>query len=162
MLSTLDQIRERLVSDSLVRRYRIGNAVPDGLQGQEGTLNLCTFWLVEALTRAGHLSETRLLFEKMLSYADHLGFYAEELSLAGERLGNFPQAITHMGFISAAYNLNMALEKEIETGWGGTEMPHVCRTPKAMQRPVPIHLACDQGEMAPSTELRRGKEQAHA
>jgi len=98
----------------------------------------------------------------MLSYANHLGFYAEELSLAGTRLGNFPQAITHMGFISAAYNLNMALEKGIETGWGGTEMPHVCRTPKAMQRPVPIHLACDQGEIAPSTELRRGKEQAHA
>ncbi len=109
MLSTLNRAMDRLVSDSLVYRYRIGRAASDGLKGEEGTFSLCTFWLVEALTRAGQLSDARLIFEKMLSYANHLGLYAEELSSTGEQLGNFPQAFTHMGLISAAYNLDRAL-----------------------------------------------------
>ncbi|HXF91184.1 MAG TPA: glycoside hydrolase family 15 protein [Nitrospiraceae bacterium] len=109
MLSTLDQTLQELVSDSLVRRYRIGRAAPDGLPGGEGTFSVCTFWLVEALTRAGRLAEARLIFEKMLSYANHLGLYAEQLSPTGEQLGNFPQAFTHIGLISAAYNLDRYL-----------------------------------------------------
>ena len=77
--------------------------------GDEGTLNLSTFWLVEALTRAGRLEEARLIFEKMLTYANHLGLYAEQIGPAGEALGNFPQAFTHLSLISAAYNLDRAL-----------------------------------------------------
>ncbi|MEW6248739.1 MAG: glycoside hydrolase family 15 protein [Nitrospirota bacterium] len=112
MLSTLDRTLEDLVSDSLVRRYRIGRAAPDGLAGGEGTFSVCTFWLVEALTRAGRLAEARLIFEKMLSYANHLGLYAEQLSPTGEQLGNVPQAFTHIGLISAAYNLDRYLGRE--------------------------------------------------
>ncbi len=109
MASTLDRVMADLVSDSLVHRYRPKAAAPDGLPGEEGTFSLCTFWLVEALTRAGRLAEARLMFEKMLSYANHLGLYGEELSLTGRHLGNFPQAFTHIGLISAAYNLDRAL-----------------------------------------------------
>ena len=109
MVSTLDRVMADLVSDSLVHRYRPNAAAPDGLPGEEGTFSLCTFWLVEALTRAGRLVEARLMFEKMLSYANHVGLYGEELSLTGRHLGNFPQAFTHIGLISAAYNLDRAL-----------------------------------------------------
>ncbi|MGH7182396.1 MAG: glycoside hydrolase family 15 protein, partial [Nitrospiraceae bacterium] len=114
MISTLDRIMEQLVSDSLVQRYQLGKAAADGFSGDEGTFNLCTFWLVEALTRAGRLEQARLIFEKMLSYANHVGLYAEELSHTGEHLGNFPQAFTHMGLISAAYNLDRALSRRAE------------------------------------------------
>ena len=109
MLSTLDATMKTLVSDSLVYRYQIGAGASDGLEGGEGTFNMCTFWLVEALTRAGRLDEARLMFEKMLTYANHLGLYAEETGPTGEALGNFPQAFTHMGLISCAFNLNRAL-----------------------------------------------------
>jgi GH15 family glucan-1,4-alpha-glucosidase len=109
MQSTIERITSSLVSDALVFRYLPEEAAPDGLAGQEGTFTLCSFWLVEALTRAGRLEEARLIFEKILSYANHLGLYAEELSLTGEQLGNFPQAFAHIGLISAAYNLDRAL-----------------------------------------------------
>ena len=109
MQLTIEQIQSRLVSDALVFRYRQDDAAPDGLPGEEGTFTLCSFWLVEALTRAGRLEEARLIFEKVLSYANHVGLYAEELSVTGEHLGNFPQAFAHIGLISAAYNLDRAL-----------------------------------------------------
>jgi GH15 family glucan-1,4-alpha-glucosidase len=109
MLSTIDRIREELVSDSLVHRYEIGKGAGDGLKGNEGTFSICTFWLVEALTRCGQIDEARFLFEKMLTYANHLGLYAEEIGPCGEALGNFPQAFTHLGLISAAFNLDRAL-----------------------------------------------------
>jgi GH15 family glucan-1,4-alpha-glucosidase len=70
---------------------------------------LSSFWYVEALTRAGWLDEARLAFEKMLTYANHLGLYAEEISRTGEQQGNFPQAFTHLALISAAFNLDRAL-----------------------------------------------------
>ncbi|HEX5619386.1 MAG TPA: glycoside hydrolase family 15 protein, partial [Solirubrobacteraceae bacterium] len=107
-LSTLDAIGEELVSDSLVYRYNV-EASPDGLRGDEGTFSMCTFWYVEALTRAGRVGEARLAFEKMLTYANHLGLYAEEIGPTGEQLGNFPQAFTHLALISAAFNLDRAL-----------------------------------------------------
>ena len=110
MESTLDAILESLVSDSLVYRYQIGSGAPDGLSGKEGTFNMCTFWLAEALTRAGRLDEARLIFEKMLSYSNHVGLFSEETGPSGEALGNFPQAFTHMSLISAAFNLNRALD----------------------------------------------------
>jgi GH15 family glucan-1,4-alpha-glucosidase len=115
MLSTLDAINrppkdDGLVSNGLVFRYDVQKSA-DGLMGEEGTFNLCTFWLVEALTRAGRLEEARLIFEQMLGYANHLGLYAEEIGPSGEALGNFPQAFTHLTLISAAYNLDRALGK---------------------------------------------------
>ncbi len=118
MLATLDAINQPptaggLVSDSLVYRYNV-EETPDGLKGAEGTFNICTFWLVEALTRAGkvdsaRLDEARLMFEEMLGYANHLGLYAEETGQSGEALGNFPLALTHLSLISAAFNLDRAL-----------------------------------------------------
>lgn len=109
MLDTLDRTMEELVSDSLVYRYEIGKGAGDGLTGKEGTFSICTFWLVEALTRAGRLDDARFIFEKMLTYANHLGLYSEEIGPSGEALGNFPQAFTHLSLISAAYDLNRAL-----------------------------------------------------
>jgi GH15 family glucan-1,4-alpha-glucosidase len=110
MLSTLDAVRTDLVSDTLVKRYQIGQAAEDGLPGTEGTFSVCSFWLVEAMARAGRLEEAQLLFEKMLTYANHLGLFAEEIGSSGEALGNFPQAFTHLGLISAAVNLNSLLD----------------------------------------------------
>jgi GH15 family glucan-1,4-alpha-glucosidase len=107
-LSTLDTIREELVSDSLVHRYNT-RAFKNGLEGGEGTFSICSFWYVEALTRAGRVDEARLAFEKMLTYANHLGLYSEEIGRSGELLGNFPQAFTHLALISAAFNLDREL-----------------------------------------------------
>ncbi|MGW1626574.1 glycoside hydrolase family 15 protein [Streptomyces sp. NPDC002172] len=107
-LSTLDALTEDLVSDSLVYRYD-PQASPDGLRGDEGTFSICSFWYVEALVRAGRVDEARLAFEKMLTYANHLGLYAEEIGRTGEQQGNFPQAFTHLSLISAAFNLDRAL-----------------------------------------------------
>jgi GH15 family glucan-1,4-alpha-glucosidase len=107
-LSTLDAISSELVSDSLVYRYNV-EASPDGLAGEEGTFSMCTFWYVEALAKAGRLDEARLTFEKMLTYANHLGLYAEQIGLTGEALGNFPQAFTHLALISAACDLDRRL-----------------------------------------------------
>ena len=106
-----------LVSDSLVNRYNT-DEVEDGVGGEEGSFNMCTFWLVEALTRAGRtdppkLGEARLMFEKMLGYANHLGLYAEETGPCGDALGNFPQAFTHLALISAAFNLDRTLDGKL-------------------------------------------------
>jgi pentatricopeptide repeat protein len=106
MLKTLDAINRPpkdggLVSNSLVYRYDVDKSA-DGLTGEEGTFSLCTFWLMEALTRAGRVDEARLIFEHMLGSANHLGH-------SGEALGNFPQAFTHLALISAAYNLDRVL-----------------------------------------------------
>src|SRR6266498_2766541 len=79
------------------------------LLGEEGTFSICSFWYVEALTRAGRVDEARLAFEKMLTYANHLGLYSEEIGPTGELLGNFPQAFTHLALISAAFNLDREL-----------------------------------------------------
>jgi len=114
MLKTVDAVnsspsRGGLTAHGLVHRYNPEQSA-DGLEGTEGSFSICTFWLVEALTRAGRVDEARLLFEKMLSYANHLGLYAEQIGRCGEALGNFPQAFTHIALISAAYNLNKALD----------------------------------------------------
>jgi GH15 family glucan-1,4-alpha-glucosidase len=110
MLATLDAIQRDLVSDSLVYRYDPAEASDDGLNGEsEGSFSLCSFWLVECLTRAGRTEEARLVFEKMLTYANEVGLFAEEVGDSGESLGNFPQAFTHLGLISAAWDLDSAL-----------------------------------------------------
>jgi GH15 family glucan-1,4-alpha-glucosidase len=118
MIQTLDAICNDpmdggLLSNSLVYRYDTDH-FHDGLAGAEGTFNMCTFWLVEALTHAGRtdrprLPQARLTFEKMLGYANPLGLYAEETGVRGEALGNFPQAFTHLALIGAAHNLDKAL-----------------------------------------------------
>ena len=107
-LSTLDAISAELVSDSLVHRYN-PEVSPDGLQGNEGTFSMCSFWLVEAMSRAGRVDDARLMFEKMLTYANHVGLFSEQIGLRGEALGNFPQAFTHLALISAAFDLDRAL-----------------------------------------------------
>jgi GH15 family glucan-1,4-alpha-glucosidase len=107
-LSTLKAVGERLMDDSLVHRYSNGTGF-DGLQGGEGTFNMCSFWYVECVARAGDLKSARFYFEKMLSYANHLGLFAEETGSCGEQLGNFPQAFTHLSLISAALYLDKAL-----------------------------------------------------
>lgn len=108
-LSTMKCIEQELVSDSLVYRYRPNLAAPDGFVSHEGTFSMCTFWYVECLSRSGQLEKARFYFEKMLGYANHLGLYSEQLGFRGEHLGNFPQAFTHLGLISAAYNLDKQL-----------------------------------------------------
>lgn len=120
MLKTLDAIRQPLekgglMSGRLVYRYNTGDG-GEKVKNGEGTFNLCTFWLVEALTRAGKadpclLKEARVMFEEILSYANHLGLYGEEIDTSGRALGNFPQGFTHLALISAAWNLNEAIEK---------------------------------------------------
>jgi GH15 family glucan-1,4-alpha-glucosidase len=109
-LSTLRAMDSELVTDSLVYRYDPG-ASPDGLAGSEGTFSLCTFRYVEALARAGRLDEARLTFEKMLTYANHVGLFAEEIGTTGEQLGNFPQAFTHLALIDSAITLNALLDR---------------------------------------------------
>jgi GH15 family glucan-1,4-alpha-glucosidase len=120
MLSTLDVMARGprdggLLSDGLVYRYD-PERTEDGLTGSEGTFNMCTFWLVEALTRAGQsdrkrLDQARLLFERILGYASPLGLYAEQTGSAGDALGNYPQAFTHLALISAAFNLDRTLDR---------------------------------------------------
>jgi GH15 family glucan-1,4-alpha-glucosidase len=117
-LSTLAAVEEQLVADSLVFRYDV-HAAPDGIEDAdadgdgvgdgEGTFSLCSFWYVEALTRAGRLREAEVALEKMFTYANHLGLYAEQIGATGDQLGNFPQAFTHLSLISAAINLDRAL-----------------------------------------------------
>jgi GH15 family glucan-1,4-alpha-glucosidase len=118
MIGTINAIQKNprnggLLSDSLVYRYPPQPRI-DGLPGEEGTFNMCSFWLVEALTRAGpafpdKLDQARLLFERVLGYANHLGLYSEQTGPQGEALGNFPQAFTHLALISAAFNLDRML-----------------------------------------------------
>jgi len=110
MLATITRVRNDLAADALVRRYDTEKAAEDGLPGSEGYFSVCSFWLVEAMARAGYAEEAQLLFEKLLSYGNHLALFSEEVSERGELLGNFPQALTHLGLISAAYNLDRLLD----------------------------------------------------
>jgi GH15 family glucan-1,4-alpha-glucosidase len=108
--STLRAMDAELVTDSLVYRYDPG-ASPDGLRGSEGTFSLCSFMYVDALARAGRLDDARLAFEKMLTYANHVGLFSEEIALTGEQIGNFPQAFTHLALVDAAITLDQALDR---------------------------------------------------
>jgi GH15 family glucan-1,4-alpha-glucosidase len=114
-LSTLQAMDRELVSDSLVYRYNPA-ASPDGLHGDEGTFSLCTFLYVDALARAGRLEDGELIFEKMLTYGNHLGLFSEEIGSTGEQLGNFPQAFTHLALINAAISLNDHLDRGSNVG----------------------------------------------
>lgn len=114
MLKTIDAISKPievggLASGEMIYRYNVTKS-PDGLEGEEGTFNMCTFWLVEGLTRGGQIKKAREIFERMLTHANHLGLYAEQISEQGDALGNFPQAFTHLALISAAFNLDRKLK----------------------------------------------------
>lgn len=110
-LSTMKRIEQELVSDSLVYRYRPDKEL-EGLSGGEGTFSMCTFWYVECLSRAGELNKARLFFEKTLGYANHLGLFSEQIGPQGQHLGNFPQAFTHLGLISAALSLSKQFDNK--------------------------------------------------
>ncbi|MFD6327832.1 glycoside hydrolase family 15 protein [Streptomyces sp. NPDC058442] len=112
---TLDAIQNELVEDSLVRRYLADKAAKDGLTGDEGTFCMCSYWLIDCLARRGDtdgdLDSARLFFDKMQSYSNHLGLYAEEMDKQGYYTGNFPQAFTHVGHINTALSLDHALSR---------------------------------------------------
>jgi pentatricopeptide repeat protein len=110
-LSTLHAIENELVVDTLVYRYSPEEAALFSYGKGEGFFTACSFWFIESLSKAGYLQKAEYYFDKMLSYANHLGLYAEELGPQGEHLGNFPQAFTHLALISAAYDLNKRLGK---------------------------------------------------
>jgi GH15 family glucan-1,4-alpha-glucosidase len=112
-LATLDAIGKALVDDAMVYRYRNN----DGLDGGEGAFTTCTFWYVECLAHAGRLDEAQVAMAKGLRYANHLGLFSEELDLRGQPLGNTPQALTHLSFISAAHFLNRRLDRAADREW---------------------------------------------
>ena len=109
IVHTIERIQRELMQEPHVYRYRVDAAADDGLKGVEGTFSICSFWLVEALTRAGKLEEARQNLDQMLTYANHLGLYSEEVGPLGEAYGNFPQAFTHLALISACHALDQAL-----------------------------------------------------
>ena len=116
-LSTLDAIERLLTEDTLVFRYDNTMEAVDGLRGHEGSFTACSFWFIECLARAHKVEKARLLFDKMLGYANHLGLYSEELGSSGEHLGNFPQAFTHLALISAATFLDRELDGGNKGAW---------------------------------------------
>lgn len=113
-LSTMKVIEKELLLDVLVYRYKNGEDNFDGLEGEEGTFNMCSFWFIESLAKSGELDKAVEYFEKMISYSNHLLLFSEELGKKGEHLGNFPQAFTHLALISAAIELNKQLNRESE------------------------------------------------
>jgi GH15 family glucan-1,4-alpha-glucosidase len=109
-LSTLDAIDRELARGSLVDRYD-PVAVDDGLEGEEGSFTICSFWFVEALCRAGRVDEARRHFDRLLTYASPTGLFSEQIGPNGRLLGNYPQAFTHLALISAAVCLDEALRE---------------------------------------------------
>ena len=109
MVSTIEAtIKTLLTEGKFVYRY----LAEDGMPGREGAFLICTFWLVNCLTMAGRIREAEKLMDSVVGYANHLGLFSEEIDpQTGKMLGNFPQAFTHMGFITAAVNLSNAMEK---------------------------------------------------
>lgn len=109
-LSTLQVIEETLSTDVLIYRYD-NSKNQDGLKGEEGTFNMCSFWFIEALAKNKETDKALEYFEKMTGYANHLGLFSEQIGKRGEHLGNFPQAFTHLALISAALELDKQLDR---------------------------------------------------
>ncbi len=109
---TLIAIEKELVTDVLVYRYHNHFSNVDGLNGEEGTFTMCSFWYVECLAKSGQVEKATEYFEKVLGYANHLGLFAEQIGKRGEHLGNFPQAFTHLALITAALQLDKSLDVE--------------------------------------------------
>jgi len=110
-LSCLKAIENDLVEDNLVRRYHVGEAFSDELEGTEGSFSICSFWYIECVSRSGDLQKARFLFEKMLGYSNDIGLFSEQLGKKGEFLGNIPQAFSHLAMISAAFDLDRRLSR---------------------------------------------------
>jgi GH15 family glucan-1,4-alpha-glucosidase len=109
MRATIEAIASELTEDGLVLRYRNQEGInADGLAGEEGTFVICSFWLVSALAKAGEVERAEALFDRLVSYANDLGLLAEEIDTNGELLGNFPQAFSHIGLITAAWEIDNA------------------------------------------------------
>jgi alpha,alpha-trehalase len=105
IVKTVRAIAKELTEHGLVLRYRTGDT-DDGLQGEEGTFLICSFWLVSALVEIGDVPHARDLCERLLGYASPLRLYAEELDhKSGRHLGNFPQAFTHLALINAVMHV---------------------------------------------------------
>jgi GH15 family glucan-1,4-alpha-glucosidase len=109
MFATIEAIETRLTDErGLVSRYRTDQGI-DGLAGSEGAFLLCTFWLAQAFANAGRLDRARAVFERAIAFANDLGLLAEEIdSASGELLGNFPQALSHIGLVNAAWAISEA------------------------------------------------------
>lgn len=119
MKSTVEAVIRNLLADGLVYRYR---GADDGLPEGEATFGACTFWLVDNLVALDRIDEAKELFERMLARATPLGLFGEELDpRANAHLGNFPQALTHIGLMNAAVNLTRALEGRRSAGFPGRE-----------------------------------------
>lgn len=111
MQQTINRIQTELTRDALVLRFAISSR-EDGLRSKdEDTFSECSFWLAESLARSGHLNEGRLMLEKMLTYSNHVGLYAEKIGLVGESLGNYPHAFTHLSLITACHHIDQALTR---------------------------------------------------
>src|SRR4051794_18660112 len=110
MRSTIEAIARDLTEDGLVLRYRAAEGLnADGLSGEEGTFVICSFWLVSCLAKADEVERAEALFAQLAGYANDLGLLGEEIDTAnGEQLGNFPQAYSHIGLITAAYEIDKA------------------------------------------------------
>jgi GH15 family glucan-1,4-alpha-glucosidase len=110
MKATIDAIADELTEGGLVLRYRNEEGLnADGLEGEEGTFVICSFWLVSALAKAGEVDRAQERFDQLVSYANDLGLLAEEIDTEhDEQLGNFPQAFSHIGLITAAYAIDQA------------------------------------------------------
>jgi len=117
MWGTIEAIQSELTHMPHVYRYDVENAASDGMECHEGTFNICSFWLIEALAKANRLEEARLSLEHMLTYANHVGLYAEETATTGEALGNFPQAFTHLALIHACLSVDEAMNKVLSRSY---------------------------------------------
>lgn len=114
VLATIDAIENRLTDKrGLVYRYDTRGGGVDDLQGREGTFLLCTFWLAHAMALADQPGRAREVFERAISYRNDLGLLAEEVDPeTGELLGNFPQAISHIGLVNAAWAISEAERRQ--------------------------------------------------
>ena len=111
-LKTFAAIEEKLTADVLVFRYKNEEGSGDGLEGEEASFTICSFWYAECLARIGRIDEATVVMQKLLGYGNHLGLFSEEIGLHGEQLGNFPQAFSHLSLISAAFQI----EKKVSSG----------------------------------------------
>ena len=105
-LKTFDKIEEQLAADVLIFRYKQEHGAEDGLEGEEASFTICSFWYAECLARIGRVKEAAVVMQKLLGYGNHVGLFSEEIGIHGEQLGNFPQAFSHLALISAAFQID--------------------------------------------------------
>ena len=109
-LKTFAAIEEKLTADVLVFRYKQEHGATDGLEGEEASFTICSFWYAECLARIGRVKEATVVMQKLLGYGNHVGLFSEEIGIHGEQLGNFPQAFSHLSLISAAFQIDKQMD----------------------------------------------------